>query len=78
MGNIEKLIDIDFPQLQTKRDVWVYLPPSYQAESNTAFPVLYMMDGQNVFDKKRHTVVNGKLTRRCSKCSPSSNLVSLL
>ncbi|MBU2883250.1 hypothetical protein KO525_14800 [Psychrosphaera sp. B3R10] len=52
VGNIEKLIDIDFPQLQTKRDVWVYLPPSYQAESNTAFPVLYMMDGQNVFDKK--------------------------
>lgn len=52
VGNIEKLDEIDFPQLQTKRNVWVYLPPSYQVDSNATFPVLYMMDGQNVFDRK--------------------------
>lgn len=31
------------------RRVWIYLPPGYDA-SNTRYPVLYMLDGQNVFD----------------------------
>ncbi|MBL8270906.1 alpha/beta hydrolase [Steroidobacter sp.] len=34
----------------TARDVWVWLPPSYKSESAQRFPVLYMHDGQNVFD----------------------------
>jgi Putative esterase len=32
------------------RDLWVYLPPSYAKEPSRRFPVLYAMDGQNVFD----------------------------
>lgn len=31
-------------------DVWV--PPSYEKESSSRFPVLYMHDGQNLFDAK--------------------------
>ncbi len=31
------------------RRVWVYLPPGYR-ESDRTYPVLYMLDGQNVFD----------------------------
>jgi predicted alpha/beta superfamily hydrolase len=31
-------------------DLVVYLPPSYQANGNRRFPVLYMQDGQNLFD----------------------------
>ncbi len=37
------------PQLGRTRRVWVYLPPDY-ATSNKTYPVLYMHDGQNVFD----------------------------
>lgn len=33
------------------RNVIVYLPPSYSDESDERFPVLYMHDGQNVFDR---------------------------
>jgi pullulanase len=34
------------------RDIYIYLPPSYikNATKNTHYPVLYMQDGQNVFD----------------------------
>jgi predicted alpha/beta superfamily hydrolase len=32
------------------RRVWVYLPPQYHREPGRRFPVLYMQDGQNVFD----------------------------
>ncbi len=37
------------PELGRTRRVWVYLPPDY-ASSGKAYPVLYMHDGQNVFD----------------------------
>lgn len=32
------------------RDVIVYLPPGYDKETSRRYPVLYMHDGQNVFD----------------------------
>jgi len=38
------------PQLGRSRRVWVYLPPDY-ATSTKTYPVLYMHDGQNVFDQ---------------------------
>src|SRR5436190_8060235 len=46
-----QIIDTAFfiPQLNRKRRVWVYLPPSYNSSSKK-YPVLYMHDGQNVFD----------------------------
>ncbi|HVG43180.1 MAG TPA: alpha/beta hydrolase-fold protein [Longimicrobium sp.] len=37
------------PQLGLARRVWIYLPPGY-ASSGRRYPVLYMHDGQNVFD----------------------------
>ncbi|MFH4964813.1 alpha/beta hydrolase-fold protein [Gaetbulibacter sp. M235] len=37
------------PQLNRERKIWVYLPPNYETSSKR-FPVLYMHDGQNVFD----------------------------
>jgi predicted alpha/beta superfamily hydrolase len=47
-----KVIDTAFliPQLKRTRRVWVYLPEGYSKASTTRYPVLYMHDGQNVFD----------------------------
>jgi predicted alpha/beta superfamily hydrolase len=36
--------------LPTDRDVLVYLPPGYEAESQRRYSVLYLHDGQNLFD----------------------------
>lgn len=33
-----------------ERDIWVCLPPAYQSNPERQFPVLYMNDGQNLFD----------------------------
>ncbi|GGG41404.1 alpha/beta hydrolase [Hymenobacter glacieicola] len=38
------------PQLGRTRRVWVYLPADYTAARAKRYPVLYMHDGQNVFD----------------------------
>ena len=48
-----RIIDTAFwiPQLKRTRRVWIYLPEAYEnAAKNYRFPVLYMHDGQNVFD----------------------------
>jgi predicted alpha/beta superfamily hydrolase len=36
--------------LGNRRDVLVYLPPGYRRFSSRRYPVLYLHDGQNVFD----------------------------
>lgn len=36
--------------LPDKRDLIVYLPPGYDRHPNRAYPVLYLHDGQNLFD----------------------------
>lgn len=36
--------------LPGEREVWVYLPPGYEEESNRRFPLLLLQDGQNLFE----------------------------
>ena len=48
-GNVLILPQVWSPQFQNKRNVLIYLPPSYAA-STRRYPVLYMQDGQNLFD----------------------------
>jgi predicted alpha/beta superfamily hydrolase len=45
------VMDEDFymPQLDRSRRIWIYLPPDYET-SGKDYPVLYMHDGQNLFD----------------------------
>lgn len=37
------------PQFDRSRRIWIYLPPDYET-SGKNYPVLYMHDGQNLFD----------------------------
>ena len=48
-GAMAVLRDVYSPELHNHRDVYVYLPPSY-GQGDYRFPVLYMHDGQNLFD----------------------------
>lgn len=47
-----QVLDPDFyiPQLNQNRRIWIYLPPDYQTSAKK-YPVLYMQDGQNLFDQ---------------------------
>jgi predicted alpha/beta superfamily hydrolase len=36
--------------LRNKRDLIVYLPPGYDAQPQRQFPILFLHDGQNLFD----------------------------
>jgi len=48
-----KIIDTAFkiPQLNRTRRIWVYIPKGYASSSKT-YPVLYMQDGQNLFNEQ--------------------------
>lgn len=48
-GTLEKLSGVYSPELGNTRDVYVYLPPGYD-EDVRRYPVVYMQDGQNLFD----------------------------
>jgi predicted alpha/beta superfamily hydrolase len=51
-SNNVHIIDTAFymPQLQRSRRIWLYLPPDYHA-TKQHYPVLYMQDGQNLFEE---------------------------
>ncbi|MGH7516664.1 MAG: alpha/beta hydrolase [Gemmatimonadales bacterium] len=46
---LARLDDVYSPELANRRDVLVALPPSY-GEGGARYPVVYMQDGQNLFD----------------------------
>ncbi|MGN6214736.1 alpha/beta hydrolase [Parafilimonas sp.] len=48
------VIDTAFfmPQLNRYRRIWIYLPPSYNKLKTNTYPVLYMQDGQNLFNEQ--------------------------
>ncbi|MEL1244440.1 alpha/beta hydrolase-fold protein [Flavobacterium sp. DGU11] len=39
------------PQLDTDKKIWLYLPANYNADIKNKYPVIYMQDAQNLFDK---------------------------
>jgi predicted alpha/beta superfamily hydrolase len=43
--------NFEMPQLNRTRRIWIYLPPDYDSTSKN-YSVLYMHDGQNLFDVK--------------------------
>ncbi len=58
MKKSSKIITIrDFHavKLNNKRDIYVYLPQSYDTDSNKRYPVLYMHDGQYAFEPSKNT-----------------------
>jgi predicted alpha/beta superfamily hydrolase len=48
-GSLVVAEKVESPQLHNERDIIVYLPPSY-GQGDDRYPVLYMQDGQNLFD----------------------------
>lgn len=49
-GNIQCHRQFASRTLENRRDILVYLPPGYRRFVRRCYPVLYLQDGQNVFD----------------------------
>ncbi|MBK8701358.1 MAG: hypothetical protein IPN29_18155 [Saprospiraceae bacterium] len=50
--NVSLLTDsFKIETLNRYRTIWLYLPPDYQTQNAKRYPVIYMQDGQNLFDR---------------------------
>jgi predicted alpha/beta superfamily hydrolase len=48
--NVETFM-LYWPEQDTSRKIWLYLPKNYDKKRKDRYPVIYMPDGQNLFDK---------------------------
>jgi predicted alpha/beta superfamily hydrolase len=49
-GRVFKIERFKSRLLRVERDLIIYLPPGYDEQPNRRFPILYLQDGQNLFD----------------------------
>lgn len=49
-GQVRRIPGVEAPELGNRRDLLVHLPSSYRDRKEQRYPVLYMQDGQNLFD----------------------------
>lgn len=49
-GNVKYITGFNMPQFHTNRTIRIYLPKDYDSALDKKYPVLYMQDGQNLFD----------------------------
>src|SRR6266566_2073619 len=52
-GRLEHLRAFPSAVLGNERDLTIYLPPGYGEREDVRYPVLYMQDGQNLFEPER-------------------------
>jgi len=54
-GRLVVLPSVHSPQLDNRRDLYVHVPgaPAAPARGDARYPVIYMQDGQNLFDSTR-------------------------
>lgn len=51
VGDLRMLDEVYSPQLHNRRRLFAHLPPSYAEDTDRHYPVIYMHDGQNLFDQ---------------------------
>lgn len=59
------------------RRVWIYLPPGY-ADSDDAYPVLYMHDGQNLFDEQTSFAGEWRVDEACEALIASGDIEPII
>jgi predicted alpha/beta superfamily hydrolase len=76
-GTIKIAKDVESPQLKNRRDILVYLPPSY-ATSSQRYPVLYMHDGYNLFDEATSYVGEWQVDETMERLSAEEGLEAII
>jgi len=52
-GRLDVVPDFESKILANQRQITIYMPPGYEDRPDRRYPVLYMQDGQNLFDDTR-------------------------
>jgi enterochelin esterase-like enzyme len=57
-------ITLEAAPLKREKRIWLYLPPGYHVDSGERFPVVYMQDGQDLFERRLHPSLSALLDER--------------
>ncbi|AKI98261.1 hypothetical protein IX53_04495 [Kosmotoga pacifica] len=76
-GHFEKF-QLYSPELNNERTIIVYLPPSYKKDKEKRYPVLYMHDGQNIFDTATSFVGEWEVDETCERLITLGELRELI
>lgn len=74
-----KIVSTDFlmPQFNRTRRIWIYFPPDYET-SGKNYPVLYMHDGQNLFDNQTSFAGEWKVDETLNNLAALGKLVPIV
>jgi len=79
VGKVEHHRKFYSKTLNNRRDILVWLPPSYKKEIHRRYPVLYMQDGQNVMDPRTaHIGIDWQVDETASRLIKSGNLQEII
>ena len=76
-GNIVYHENFYIPQLNRYRTIRIYLPPKYD-NSKTRYPVIYMHDGQNLFDNATSFAGEWKIDESLEKLTQQGKMEGLI
>ncbi len=66
------------PGFLNGRRVWVYLPPDYHVHTELRYQVLYMFDGQNVFDQATSFAGEWEVDESCETLIPAGSMAPII
>ena len=67
----------EIPQLSTTRRIWIYLPPNYK-NSTKKYPVMYLHDGQNLFDDKTSYAGEWQIDETLNRMTKDEKLATIV
>lgn len=68
LGTLETLSGVESAELENSRDLSIWLPPGY-VRSERRYPVIYMHDGQNLFDPRTSYAEPWRVDRAMERAS---------
>lgn len=69
---------LSLPYFLNGRRIWVYLPPDYASGSSARYPVLYMHDGQNLFDASTSYSGEWRVDETCEKLIRAKEIMPVI
>jgi len=69
---------LSMPGLNRERTLRLYLPPSYATHPDRRYPVIYMHDGQNLFDVRTSFAGEWKVDEACEQLIGSSQMQPII
>ena len=78
VGDVRSIGPFRIPALDREREVQIYLPPGYERNPGRRYPVMYMFDGQNLFDESTAFAGEWQMDETCERLITRGELPEMI